>query len=57
MDELTFRLYLITDRAATPRPVVDVVEECLGAGLRAVQLREKDLPARELRNIHEIKAP
>ncbi len=48
MDELTFRLYLITDRAATPRPLADVVEECLGAGLRAVQLREKDLPVREL---------
>ena len=46
MDQLNqpgFALYLVTDRSATPRPVVDVVEECLGAGLRAVQLREKDL--------------
>ena len=48
MDQLGFRLYLITDRAASPRPPVEVVEECLGAGLRAVQLREKDLEARAL---------
>ena len=48
MDQLGFSLYLITDRAAAARPPVDVVEECLGAGLRAVQLREKDLEAREL---------
>ena len=27
---------------------MEVVEECLGAGLRAVQLREKDLPVRDL---------
>ena len=53
MDELTFRLYLITDRAATPRPLADVVEECLVAGLRAVQLREKDLPAWELLGLAE----
>lgn len=48
MDQLGFSLYLITDRAAAPRPPVDVVEECLAAGLRAVQLREKDLEARNL---------
>jgi len=48
VDQLGFSLYLITDRAAAARPPVDVVEECLGAGLRAVQLREKDLEAREL---------
>ena len=48
MDELGFRLYLITDRSVSPRPPADVVEECLAAGLRAVQLREKDLPTREL---------
>ena len=48
MDELGFSLYLITDRAAAPRPPADVVEECLAAGLRAVQLREKDLEARDL---------
>ena len=48
MDQLGFSLYLITDRAAAPRPAADVVEECLAAGLRAVQLREKDLEARDL---------
>jgi thiamine-phosphate pyrophosphorylase len=48
VDQLGFSLYLITDRAATPRPPADVVEECLAAGLRAVQLREKDLQARDL---------
>jgi thiamine-phosphate pyrophosphorylase len=48
VDQLGFRLYLITDRATSPRPPVEVVEECLGAGLRAVQLREKDLEVREL---------
>ena len=40
-----FRLYVVTDRRQTGgRPLVEVVEECLAAGLRAVQLREKDLP-------------
>jgi thiamine-phosphate pyrophosphorylase len=48
VDQLGFSLYLITDRAAAPRPPADVVEECLAAGLRAVQLREKDLEARAL---------
>ena len=48
MDQLDFSLYLITDRAAASRPPPDVVEECLAAGLRAVQLREKDLETREL---------
>ena len=54
-----FRLYLVTDRRQTGgRPLVEVVEECLEAGLRAVQLREKDLPdaefmalARSLRDV------
>lgn len=40
---LGFALYLVTDRSATPRSLPEVVAECLGAGLRAVQLREKDL--------------
>jgi thiamine-phosphate pyrophosphorylase len=40
-----FRLYLVTDRGQTGgQPLPEVVEECLAAGLRAVQLREKDLP-------------
>jgi thiamine-phosphate pyrophosphorylase len=43
-----FSLYLVTDRAVARRPLLEVVEECLGAGLRAVQLREKDLALRDL---------
>ncbi len=43
-----FRLYLVSDRKQTGRrPLTEVVEECLAAGLRAVQLREKDLPDAE----------
>lgn len=41
-------LYLVTDRRIARRPLVEVVDECLGAGLRAVQLREKDLSVRDL---------
>jgi thiamine-phosphate pyrophosphorylase len=44
-----FRLYLVTDRRATAgRPLAVVLDACLGAGLPALQLREKDLPAGEL---------
>ena len=47
MDEL--RLCLVTDRAQTRgRDLVEVVGECLAAGLPAVQVREKDLSAAEL---------
>lgn len=45
---LGFSLYLVTDRSSTARSLPDVVEECLAAGLKAVQLREKDLAVREL---------
>ena len=53
LDELTralldFALYLVTDRRAARRPLVEVVDACLGAGLRAIQLREKDLGVRDL---------
>ena len=43
-----FALYLVTDRLIARRPLAEVVEECLDAGLRAVQLREKDLCVRDL---------
>ena len=47
MDELS--LTLVTDRTQTRgRDLVDVVRECLAAGLPAVQVREKDLGAAEL---------
>jgi thiamine-phosphate pyrophosphorylase len=43
------RVYLVTDSAQTgARALVDVVEAALRGGVRAVQLRERDLPAREL---------
>ena len=44
MDEL--RLCLVTDRTQTRgRDLVEIVAACCAAGLPAVQLREKDLPA------------
>jgi thiamine-phosphate pyrophosphorylase len=48
MAGLGFRLLMITDRRQAPRPLPEQVEACLAAGLRAVQLREKDLSVREL---------
>jgi len=42
-----FNLYLITDRTQTAgRELPAVVADALSAGVRSVQLREKDLPAR-----------
>ncbi len=44
-----FSLYLITDRCLTEgRPLVDVVRAVLDGGIKAVQLREKDLGSREM---------
>jgi thiamine-phosphate pyrophosphorylase len=45
-----FNLYLITDRRQTPpgRTLIDVVRAACEGGVRAVQLREKDLTADEL---------
>lgn len=45
-----FNLYLITDRRQVPtgRTLLQTVEAALAAGIRAVQLREKDLTAAEL---------
>lgn len=44
-----FRVYLITDRReAVGRPLVEVVKRAVQAGIRGVQLREKDLSGREL---------
>lgn len=46
---INFNIYLITDRHKTKgRPLTAVVEEALKGGVKAVQLREKDLGAREL---------
>lgn len=45
-----FQLYLITDRRGLPsgRDLVEAVAAALAGGVRAVQLREKDLSPREL---------
>lgn len=49
-EKIDFRLYLITDRKLVTRYslLVTAVEEAIKAGVKAVQLREKDLPTREL---------
>jgi thiamine-phosphate pyrophosphorylase len=49
MARVDFSLYLVTDRHQTcGRSLRDVVHAALRAGVRAVQLREKDLAARSL---------
>jgi len=48
-DSMGFSLYVITDRQQTDgRPLVEVVRLALQGGVQAVQLREKDLPDKEL---------
>jgi thiamine-phosphate pyrophosphorylase len=52
--KIDFRIYLITDRKLCPGgDMLGTVEKALDGGVRAVQLREKDLPARELFRIAE----
>jgi len=43
-----FRLYLITDRKQLTMPLPDAVRLALEGGVRAIQVREKDMPIREL---------
>jgi thiamine-phosphate pyrophosphorylase len=44
-----FKLYLITDRTQTKgRDLLWLIEQALDAGVKAIQLREKDLAARDL---------
>lgn len=46
---IDFRCYLITDRRQTGgRPLVAALQAAANAGIKAVQLREKDLSPREL---------
>jgi thiamine-phosphate pyrophosphorylase len=50
MSKIDFTLYLITDRhqLLAGRSLAETVEAALRGGVRAVQLREKDLPAAQL---------
>jgi thiamine-phosphate pyrophosphorylase len=49
MPSIDFSLYLVTDRHQTAgRPLKPLLIQALGAGVRAIQLREKDLGTREL---------
>lgn len=49
MPRVDFRLYLVTDRHQTAgRSLVPLIRDALEAGLRAVQLRERDLDTRAL---------
>ena len=43
-----FRVYLITDRKQTKIPLPEAVRLALEGGVRAIQVREKDLPIQEL---------
>jgi thiamine-phosphate pyrophosphorylase len=46
--KVPFKLYLITDRRQAKMPLPEAVRLALQGGVPAVQLREKDLPIREL---------
>jgi thiamine-phosphate pyrophosphorylase len=45
---IDFKLYLITDRKKTTLPLPKAIRLALNGGVRAIQLREKDLPVRQL---------
>ncbi len=45
------KLYLITDRKRSRKPLYEVIKEAAQAGIDAVQLREKDLSAKSLYGI------
>lgn len=45
---IDFRVYLITNRKIIKGDYYESIKEALEGGVRAVQLREKDLPVREL---------
>ncbi len=52
MPKVNFRLYVITNRLlCRERTLVETVEEACQAGVRAIQLREKDLPAKSVHNL------
>jgi thiamine-phosphate pyrophosphorylase len=45
---IDFRIYLITDRKQAKIPLPEAIRLALKGGVRAIQLREKDLPIRDL---------
>ena len=52
MGAVDFRLYLVTDRLrASGGDLLAAVGRALAGGVRAVQLREKDLPGREMHRL------
>lgn len=57
MNKPDFRYYLITSRkACAPRPLPEVVGEACAAGIKAVQLREKDLSGNALSQLaHQVR--
>ena len=49
MSRVDFPLYLVTDRHQTDgRPLIPLVEQAVAGGLRAVQVRERDMATRDL---------
>jgi len=54
VNAVDFDLYLVTDRTQTGgRDLLWVIEQALDAGVKAVQLREKDLSGRDLFSLAE----
>ncbi len=54
MSRIDFRLYVVTDRHQTAgRPLLAILDDATRAGVRAVQLRERDLTTRELLTLAE----
>ncbi len=51
MSSIDFNLYLITDRDQTKGNLIEAIEEALKAGVKAIQVREKDLTIREQMNL------
>jgi thiamine-phosphate pyrophosphorylase len=52
-----FKLYLITDRKQIKMPLPEAVRLALFGGVRAIQVREKDLPVRDLLSLsRELRA-
>ena len=54
MGAIDFDLYLVTDRNQTSgRDLLWVLQQALDGGVKAIQLREKDLPGRDLFSLAE----